>query len=111
LSSPTRIERASIQYQRALIVDNGNYGCVELLQIGVGLIKQFGHYASIRELTALYDTLATQTEILLMASALFLDEPNALERECRERPNFANFLGSIRFIRRLAEFALRDFRF
>ena len=46
-----------------------------------------------------------------MTFALSLDIPQGLERECRERPNFANFLDSIRIIRRLAEFALRDFRF
>ena len=44
-----------------------------------------------------------------MAFALSLDNPRRLERECRERPNFANFPDSIRIIRRLAEFALRDF--
>ena len=33
-----------------------------------------------------------------------LTSPQGLERECRERPNFANFLDSFRIIRRLAEF-------
>ena len=46
-----------------------------------------------------------------MAFASSLDKPKALERECREKPNFADFPVSIRIIGRLAEFALRDFRF
>ena len=46
-----------------------------------------------------------------MAIALSSDKSKGLESECRERPNFANFLDSIRIMRGLAEFALRDFRF
>jgi hypothetical protein len=48
---------------------------------------------------------------LQMAFSSSLENPRVLERERRESANFANILDFIRIIRRLAEFALRDFRF
>jgi hypothetical protein len=43
-----------------------------------------------------------------MVFSRMLDKARAMERECREGTNEANFSGPIRFIRHFAQFALKE---